>query len=170
RTKFIKRLKNKKMGLLSFIKGVGEKVFGHKETLEEKQQKVLDHLNKFGLLQPGVTVSVDENDKVTLSGQVDSREARQRIIATVANIEGVDAVDDQLVILIKNVDAAPVQETAAPEKQFYQVKSGDTLSKIAKEMYGDANKYPKIFEANKPMLSDPDKIYPGQTLVIPELA
>jgi len=130
----------------------------------------LDHLNKFGLLQPGVTVSVDENDKVTLSGQVDSREARQRIIATVANIEGVDAVDDQLVILIKNVDAAPVQETAAPEKQFYQVKSGDTLSKIAKEMYGDANKYPKIFEANKPMLSDPDKIYPGQTLVIPELA
>lgn len=158
------------MGLLSFIKGVGEKVFGHKETLEEKQQKVLDHLNKFGLLQPGVTVSVDENDKVTLSGQVDSREARQRIIATVANIEGVDAVDDQLVILIKNVDAAPAQETVAPEKQFYQVKSGDTLSKIAKEMYGDANKYPKIFEANKPMLSDPDKIYPGQTLVIPELA
>jgi nucleoid-associated protein YgaU len=158
------------MGLLSFIKGVGEKVFGHKETLEEKQQKVVDHLNKFGLLQPGVTVSVDENDKVTLSGQVDSREARQRIIATVANIEGVDAVDDQLVILIKNVDAAPAQETAAPEKQFYQVKSGDTLSKIAKEMYGDANKYPKIFEANKPMLSDPDKIYPGQTLVIPELA
>ena len=158
------------MGLLSFIKGVGEKVFGHKETLEEKQQKVLDHLNKFGLLQPGVTVSVDENDKVTLSGQVDSREARQRIIATVANIEGVDAVDDQLVILIKNVDSAPAQETAAPEKQFYQVKSGDTLSKIAKEMYGDANKYPKIFEANKPMLSDPDKIYPGQTLVIPELA
>ena len=158
------------MGLLSFIKGVGEKVFGHKETLEEKQQKVLDHLNKFGLLQPGVTVSVDENDKVTLSGQVDSREARQRIIATVANIEGVDAVDDQLVILIKNVDAAPAEETVAPEKQFYQVKSGDTLSKIAKEMYGDANKYPKIFEANKPMLSDPDKIYPGQTLVIPELA
>lgn len=158
------------MGLLSFIKGVGEKVFGHKETLEEKQQKVVDHLNKFGLLQPGVTVSVDENDKVTLSGQVDSREARQRIIATVANIEGVDAVDDQLVILIKNVDAAPAQETVAPEKQFYQVKSGDTLSKIAKEMYGDANKYPKIFEANKPMLSDPDKIYPGQTLVIPELA
>jgi nucleoid-associated protein YgaU len=158
------------MGLLSFIKGVGEKVFGHKETLEEKQQKVVDHLNKFGLLQPGVTVSVDENDKVTLSGQVDSREARQRIIATVANIEGVDAVDDQLVILIKNVDSAPAQETAAPEKQFYQVKSGDTLSKIAKEMYGDANKYPKIFEANKPMLSDPDKIYPGQTLVIPELA
>ena len=138
--------------------------------LEEKQQKVVDHLNKFGLLQPGVTVSVDENDKVTLSGQVDSREARQRIIATVANIEGVDAVDDQLVILIKNVDAAPAQETVAPEKQFYQVKSGDTLSKIAKEMYGDANKYPKIFEANKPMLSDPDKIYPGQTLVIPELA
>ena len=46
-------------------------------------------------------------------------------------------------------------------------QTGDTLSKIAKEMYGDANKYPVIFEANKPMLKDPDKIYPGQVLRIP---
>ena len=47
------------------------------------------------------------------------------------------------------------------------VKPGDTLSKIAKEEYGDANTYMKIFEANKPMLSNPDKIYPGQMLRIP---
>ena len=52
----------------------------------------------------------------------------------------------------------------------YTVQAGDTLSKIAKEYYGDANKYPAIFEANKPMLSHPDKIYPGQNLIIPAQA
>ena len=62
------------------------------------------------------------------------------------------------------------QVEAAPEKQFYQVKAGDSLSKISKEVYGNANHYAAIFEANKPMLTDMDKIYPGQTLVIPELA
>jgi nucleoid-associated protein YgaU len=51
--------------------------------------------------------------------------------------------------------------------RFYTVKSGDTLSKISKEMYGNANQYMKIFEANKPMLKDPDKIYPGQVLRVP---
>ncbi|WP_201325664.1 LysM peptidoglycan-binding domain-containing protein, partial [Burkholderia sp. E168m23] len=54
-----------------------------------------------------------------------------------------------------------------PEVQYHDVKPGDTLSAIAKEVYGDANKYPVIFEANKPMLSSPDRIYPGQKLVIP---
>ena len=158
------------MGLFSFIKGVGEKVFGHKETPEERQQKVVDHLNKFGLLQPGVTVSVDDDHKVTLSGQVDSLEARKRLIATVANIEGIESVDDQLVVVIKEQVVPVEQIEAASEKQFYQVKAGDSLSKISKEVYGNANHYIAIFEANKPMLTDMDKIYPGQTLVIPDLA
>jgi len=58
-------------------------------------------------------------------------------------------------------------EQSGPQSKFYTVKSGDTLSKISKEMYGDANQYNKIFEANRPMLSNPDKIYPGQSLRIP---
>ena len=53
------------------------------------------------------------------------------------------------------------------ESQMYVVVSGDTLSKISKEFYGSPNKYQQIFEANKPMLSHPDKIYPGQVLRIP---
>ena len=65
------------------------------------------------------------------------------------------------------VDSIDVQDKA-PESQMYTVKSGDSLSKIASEVYGDANKYMQIFEANKPMLSDPDKIYPGQVLRIPK--
>ena len=58
-------------------------------------------------------------------------------------------------------------EGGAGASTFYTVQKGDTLSKIAKDQYGNANKYQQIFEANKPMLKDPDKIYPGQVLRIP---
>ena len=58
-------------------------------------------------------------------------------------------------------------EADEPQSNMYTVVSGDTLSAIAKKEYGDANKYMKIFEANQPMLSDPNKIYPGQVLRIP---
>ena len=78
--------------------------------------------------------------------------------ATLGNIAQVSQVDDRLEVV-----------TPEPEAQFYVVKKGDTLSKIAKEYYGDFKKYPVIFEANKPMLKDPDLIYPGQTLRIPPL-
>ena len=61
-----------------------------------------------------------------------------------------------------------VTATPATASQFYTVKSGDTLSAISKQVYGNANLYNKIFEANKPMLKSPDKIYPGQVLRIPE--
>jgi nucleoid-associated protein YgaU len=60
-------------------------------------------------------------------------------------------------------------DQSAPEAVFYTVVKGDTLSRIAKQHYADANKYPAIFEANRPMLTHPDKIYPGQVLRIPPL-
>jgi nucleoid-associated protein YgaU len=58
----------------------------------------------------------------------------------------------------------------ADESQYHLVSRGDTLSAIAKQFYGNANAYMQIFEANKPMLSHPDKIYPGQVLRIPPKA
>ena len=67
---------------------------------------------------------------------------------------------------VRHLPPAPTPE---PEGTYYEVKKGDTLSKIAKAQYGDAMKYPQIFEANRPMLKDPDKIYPGQVLRIPPL-
>ena len=88
------------------------------------------------------------------------------------NTYGVASVDDRLTVAgapaaaASPETAAPAPE-AAPEPVYYTVVSGDTLSKIAKEHYGDAMKYPVIFEANRPMLEDPDKIYPGQKLRIP---
>jgi nucleoid-associated protein YgaU len=81
------------------------------------------------------------------------------VVLAVGNTSGVARVDDRM------EDAA-----AAPEAVMYTVKSGDSLSKIAKAHYGDAMKYKEIFEANKPLLKDPDKIYPGQVLRIPHAA
>jgi len=97
------------------------------------------------------------DDKVTLTGRARNQEEKEKIVLLVGNHEGISSVDDQL------------QATeAAPEATYYEVKSGDTLSKISKHFYGDANKYNKIFEANKPMLKDADHIYPGQKLRIPD--
>jgi nucleoid-associated protein YgaU len=70
---------------------------------------------------------------------------------------------------VAQVNDLTTVEAPEPEATFYTVKSGDSLSAIAKAHYGDAMKYPEIFEANKPMLKDPDKIYPGQVLRIPPL-
>ena len=80
------------------------------------------------------------------------------------NVNGISSVNDNLILNIPEPVVIP-----EPEKQFYTVVSGDYLSKISKRVYGDANKYNIIFEANKPMLKDPNKIYPGQVLVIPAL-
>ena len=101
-----------------------------------------------------------QGDTAIVSGEVDSQSEREKVILALGNVTGIAAVDDRLTV------SAPEPEA---EAQFYEVKSGDSLSKIAKKFYGNAMKYPVIFEANKPMLQDPDKIYPGQVLRIPPL-
>lgn len=101
---------------------------------------------------------------------------------TAGNITGVSRVQDNLILGAPPADVAAAEKAeaeaeaaeegkageAAWESKTYTVQPGDTLGKIAKEFYGNAMEYPKIFEANKPMLKDPDKIYPGQVLRIPE--
>jgi nucleoid-associated protein YgaU len=102
-------------------------------------------------------LEVDFNDGVvTVSGTVSSQEHREKIILALGNVYGVRQVNDSLEVLQPETEAF-----------FYTVQPGDTLSKIAKEQYGDARKYMKIFEANRPLLKDPNKIYPGQMLRIP---
>ena len=152
------------MGLISFIKNAGAKIFKSEEKREEEKAGLItEHIKKFGFDVSKVKVAVD-NEKVILTGSVDTLANKNRIIVTAGNIEGISVVEDHLLVTVPAKVAPP-----APEKQFYTVKKGDYLSKIAKQVYGDANKYPVIFEANKPMLKDPDLIYPGQVLVIPPL-
>lgn len=154
------------MGLGSFLKNVGEKIFGGGEKPEEQAKKVRDHVAKYGFDLSGLTFTVAD-DKVTVQGEAKNWEEKGKIYVAAGNVEGIDGVNDQM-----TVRSAPAQ-TAAPaapvvQPKYHTVESGDTLSKIAKEVYGDVNAYNRIFEANKPMLSDPDKIYPGQVLVIPQ--
>jgi nucleoid-associated protein YgaU len=152
------------MGLISFIKNAGAKIFKSEEKREEDKAKVIvEHIKKFGFDVSTVQVAVD-GEKVILHGKVDTLANKNKIIVTAGNVDGISAVEDHLLVI-----APPPVAPPAPEKQFYTVKKGDYLSKIAKEVYGDAKKYPVIFEANKPMLKDPDLIYPGQVLVIPPL-
>lgn len=150
------------MGLFSFIKNAGSKLFGGSETPEEKAQKVKDHVSKYGFDLSGVTFTTN-GDKVVVSGEAKNIDEKQKILATAGNIDGVEGVEDNLTL--REALKIEIQDIT---KTMYTVVSGDTLSKIAKEVYGDPNQYPKIFEANKPMLTDPNKIYPGQVLYIPQ--
>ena len=152
------------MGLISFIKNAGAKVFGKGKDEQEayRIELIIAHIQRYGFLVEDMKVDV-AGEKITIAGKVDSLAVKNKILVAAGNIEGISEVDDLMVV--------KQAEVAEPEKEsrFYTVKKGDYLSKIAKEMYGDASKYPIIFEANKPMLKDPDLIYPGQVLIIPEL-
>lgn len=158
----IKQLNLKEMGLFSFIKTAGEKVFGKKpeenQAEEDKQlqaKELLAHVQSLGFDINNLVVIVSGH-KVTVRGEVASQEIREKILLSLGNVEGVEEVDDTITVVVP-----------APEAKMHTVVSGDTLSKIAKTYYGNANAYMKIFEANKPMLSHPDKIYVGQVLRVP---
>ena len=164
------------MGMFSFIRDAGEKVFGGKD-LNEKE--IREHILAQGLqLKPFNVVAVQTESKVFLSGYAASIEDKEKAIITAGNIDGVEIVEDRLKLgSLETAVEVPAAEVEAvvltpeeePNSRFHTVKSGNTLSGISKEVYGDAMKYPVIFEANKPMLTHPDKIYPGQVLRIPAL-
>lgn len=144
------------MGLIDFVMNAGQKLFGESEEKAAARGAALsDYVNKMGLGVEDLAIEVAE-DKATVRGTASSQAIREKVVLAVGNTEGIAKVDD----LMKVVEPEP-------EATYYTVVRGDTLSKIAKEAYGDAMKYPVIFEANKPMLEDPDKIYPGQVLRIP---
>jgi len=146
------------MGLFSFNKKSGEKSTGM--TDDAKAALMTSLIKKYNLGVDGLKIEVKE-EKVSIWGVAEKQSVKEKIILAIGNVQGIAEVDDFLV-----VKEAEVKE---PEAKFYTVKSGDSLSKISKEVYGDAMKYNDIFEANKPMLKDVNKIYPGQVLRIPEL-
>jgi nucleoid-associated protein YgaU len=153
------------MGLISFIKDAGAKLFGHKEESAPAEEKaklkstaLLAHVQSLHLPFNTIEIVLRTDNSVTIKGEVDQQVDAEKIALTVGNVEGVEEVDNQMTVTVP-----------APEARYHTVVAGDWLSKIAKEVYGDANKYDVIFEANKPMLTDPDKIYPGQVLRIPNI-
>ena len=159
------------MSLFSFIKEAGEKLFGGKEaqaaTVANDQEAlnakaasaIENYINVQNLGVSNLKVSYDAAlGKVTVTGEAPTQAIKEKVTLCCGNVSSVTSVDNLMTVL-----------NPEPEAQYHDVVRGDTLSAIAKKYYGDANKYPVIFEANKPMLTHPDKIYPGQKLRIPAL-
>lgn len=150
------------MGLFSFLKNKGSKLFGKKADVAAKAAEVkmskADEL-KAEIARLGLNVNdlgIELCEQVIVSGNTMTNADREKVILALGNVEGVGSVDDQITVT-----------NPEPEAKFYTVESGDSLSMISKKVYGDPMKYQGIFEANKPMLEHPDKIYPGQVLRIP---
>lgn len=146
------------MGLFDFASNIGKKIFGGDDDPAEKLQEHIAADN------PGINdlnVSV-EDGVASISGDAASAEALEKTILMAGNAKGIETV---------NVDAATVEGSApalASEDEFYVIESGDTLWKIAANAYGNGAKYTAIFEANKEVITDPDKIFPGQKIRIPK--
>ena len=167
------------MSLIDFVKDAGEKLFGRGQAQaamtevkadpnnEAKVQAanaaagdaILDYIKSQNLSATGLTVTFDgATSTVSVFGVAPDQAAKEKIALCCGNVAGVAKVNNMMSV-----------DQSAPEATYYTVVAGDTLSKISKTNYGDPNKYMKIFEANKPMLSDPNKIYPGQVLRVPPL-
>lgn len=143
------------MSLFSFMKDIGANIFGGGKDEAGEIEKLLnkDLAGKIRDLE----VQFDDG-QVALSGSCDSHATKEKAVLLAGNIKGV-----------ANIDADALTAPAPEEKtEFYTVKSGDSLSKIAKHYYADPMKYPVIFEANREVIKDPDLIYPGQQLRIPK--
>jgi nucleoid-associated protein YgaU len=163
------------MGMISFIKEAGEKLFGVGKAQAAQSvaaspspdevaalnhgaaKAIASYIGSMNLDVQGLDVAYDAaSETVTVSGVTPDQATREKVVLCCGNVANVATVNDMLTV------SAP-----EPASQWYTVVSGDNLSKISKAFYGSPNKYPQIFEANRPMLSHPDKIYPGQVLRIP---
>ncbi len=157
--------------MFSFVKDAGRKVGlfgGRKAATREDAEEAVDlaeglkaAVKELGLPVEGLGIGVD-GDTVRVRGAVASREIAEKIVLFVGNHEGVAQVEDLLEVTAPVVEDAPEQEST-----FHTVVKGDTLSAIAKTHYGKASLFPLIFDANRPMLGDPNEIFPGQLLRIP---
>jgi nucleoid-associated protein YgaU len=160
------------MGLISFFKEAGEKLFGKEVQAAQAPAAsaedvananraagtaIENYIGKLNLTVTALTVTFDGATGVAkVYGVAKDQATKEKVILAAGNVHGVAGVEDHMSV-----------DLSQPPAQYYTVVKGDTLSKIAKEFYGNANEYNKIFEANKPMLTHPDKIYPGQNLRIP---
>ncbi|SDV47777.1 peptidoglycan-binding protein LysM [Chitinasiproducens palmae] len=171
------------MGILNFIKDAGEKLFGgnHAQAAPAPSaaapaaapdvaalnkvagDAIANYVRTQGLNADNLDIKYDgASHTATVSGQAPDQATREKIIIAAGNVQHVEKVNDQL-----TVAGAPAAPAGGQETRYHTVVAGDTLWKIAEKYYGSGAKNNVIFEANRPMLSSPDKIYPGQVLRIP---
>jgi len=149
------------MGLFDFARDIGRKIFGRGDSPEESAAKIQKEVAAANLGITGLQVAYADG-VCSLAGDCPSVEVMEKAVLIAGNIEGVSEVNVDGLKVAKPATAAP-----QPKVEYYLVQKGDTLSKIAKHYFGDANKYPRIFEANREVIKDADLIFPGQKIRIP---
>jgi nucleoid-associated protein YgaU len=161
------------MGIFSFLANTGKKIFGGKDETPAQPNvaanaavavaqnaqagAVRQHVQSYGLNIQGFDVQFAGDGDLILRGQAATKADYEKAALLAGNVMGISRVDNQITF----------PQATEPDSQTYEVKSGDNLSKISKQFYGDPNLYMKIVKANQPMIKNPDEIYPGQVLRIP---
>jgi nucleoid-associated protein YgaU len=150
------------MGLFDFVKNIGHKAFTNENQASSKIQEAIQVDN------PGVkNLKVEyKNATAFLSGEADSPQALQKAVLIAGNLQGVESVNVQG-MKVSGGFQTPEAIEAYEETDYYVIKAGDTLSKIARDYYGDPQKYDVIFQANREVIKDPNLIFPGQKIRIP---
>lgn len=174
------------MGLFNFSRDAGEALRGALGMGGPDDKDLKQALQKHGVTLDNLSLQV-KGETVTIGGVADSQAEKEKAILIVGNVKGVEKVEENIQVRQQAArqTSAPISGPAVASRptstaptgggnwaaenasQFYTVVSGDTLSKIAQRFYGSPQQYQTIFEANRPMLKDPDEIYPGQVLRIP---
>jgi len=187
---FVKNAGSKLFGKKAKAAAVDAPELSQQELDAQKALELENLVRNLGLDVQDLYIEVND-DVATIHGQSDTLGTKERAAIAIGNVEGIANVDDRIILLESGpVGPATEEGEAASEEgetevmgqsadrsvgadyvssQFHTVVKNDSLSKIAKKYYGNALKYPVIFEANKPMLKDPNLIYPGQVLRIPAL-
>ena len=147
------------MGLFDFASNIGNKVFGSGDNDAEVGAKIVENIEAAQLGIENLQVAYADGS-VTLSGDCNDPVAVEKAVLIAGNMEGVKEV----------INNTSQQELETEQVEYYVIQSGDTLSKISKAYYGDAMAYNQIFDANREVIQDPDLIFVGQKIRIPQLA
>ena len=143
------------MGFFDFVKDAGKKLLGHGDDNEAIHKEIASNKDTMPIEDLDVVV---EGDTVILKGKAKTVEDKVKAALIAGNVEGISKV---------NADELEVEEPSVIDDIFYEIQKGDTLWRVAEIYYKDGSRYTEIFEANREVIKDPDKIYPGQMIRIP---
>jgi nucleoid-associated protein YgaU len=152
------------MGFFDFISDAGKKLLGKGDDAAAIKEEIENSFDELPV--DGLTVEV-EGDTVTLAGVARDYATREKAILIAGNVEGIAQVNADQLVTMEQISQESTREV--PEEIFYSIIKGDTLWAIAEKFYDDGSKYTHIVEANLEVIKDPDLIYPGQMIRIPEV-
>ncbi len=155
------------METFDFVTDKGKNLLGNGNDSEAIKREIENSFQELPV--SGLVVEVD-GDSVTLAGVAKDFDTREKVILIAGNIEGISHVNaEQLITEDMLSDTGEEESIEIPEEIFYTIKDGDTLWDIATHFYKDGTKYQHIVDANLEVIKDPNLIYEGQTIRIPEL-